>query len=780
MQKYASVVQDKTGRAIKGASVLVKKSDNSSATIYSDNGGTVIPGATITTDGFGGFAFYAADGRYNLYVTVSGNPVGQLLDVLLEDPADGSPIAIVGGSVTNSAITGGTMSGTALSTITIDGVMVAGSDIAKYSRLDDADGAGLINTQQLSVGAAVRSALSEFRDAIRIKQFTGVVGDGSNDDTIGFQAALTATRSNGAPVNGGKALWVTKGTYKITAQLIIGSDQTVIFEPGVTINLVPGAAVETTSLFVASNQNNVTLIGNGAKLNGTRTGAVAEGNANGIYLYGVDNYRVQDFNISSFATDGLTITGDDTGSGPCTNGVIQNVTSDNNRRQGMSIISAKGLTVIGGMYSGTNGAPSGPFAGIDIEPNPDCYMESVVLIDVRTANNAGAGIQITPDLLATSGRRFDVSIIGGKSLNDGATSTVPGLRFVGTGATSAQQYGQVTVRDFIVDSPKGRGVGVVNWDADLSPRILLDNVGVINPDATGVAGTNYDRSGFVIYNESSSSVTNLGNVTMRDCWSTDTRGTPRMVWGAVLDTSAGKVLKNIRIDDHKSTNFTAGAKMDVATNAANVAGGMSDVSVNYRYPSSMTVAGSTSIFAYGGKRINVTTSSNALTLPAAANCAGMTYDIQCGVGTASNSVVPTAGDTIRWYADVVSTNLVLDSGGFVRLRSRGGTEWTVEQIAGQVRRAGTSQARQITYTTAIPSTGTWQTGDFAINSAPVVGGAALWECSAGGSPGTWQPVGVVGATQAATLSTTSGATLGQLETNLNLLITNLKNAKVVA
>lgn len=47
--------------------------------------------------------------------------------------------------------------------------------------------------------------------------------------------------------------------------------------------------------------------------------------------------------------------------------------------------------------------------------------------------------------------------------------------------------------------------------------------------------------------------------------------------------------------------------------------------------------------------------------------------------------------------------------------------------------------------TAAPSTGTWERGDIAWNSAPSAGGTIGWVCTTAGSPGTWKTFGAIAA-----------------------------------
>jgi hypothetical protein len=49
----------------------------------------------------------------------------------------------------------------------------------------------------------------------------------------------------------------------------------------------------------------------------------------------------------------------------------------------------------------------------------------------------------------------------------------------------------------------------------------------------------------------------------------------------------------------------------------------------------------------------------------------------------------------------------------------------------------------VAYGTAQPSSGTWTTGDKVVNTAPASGTQLGWVCTAGGTPGTWVPYGVV-------------------------------------
>lgn len=91
MQKYQNSIQDVKGNAVAGASVTVYVYNTLTlATIYSDNGVTLISPGSLTTDSEGEFGFYAANGRYTVSVSATGFTSQITYDVLLFDPTDAS------------------------------------------------------------------------------------------------------------------------------------------------------------------------------------------------------------------------------------------------------------------------------------------------------------------------------------------------------------------------------------------------------------------------------------------------------------------------------------------------------------------------------------------------------------------------------------------------------------------------------------------------------------------------------------------------------------------
>lgn len=100
MQKFASNVQDKNGRAVGGASVTVLDSVGNPAAIFIGNNSSAQTNP-IVTDVDGEYAFYAANGRYSITISAPGFIGESVSDVLLYDPAE--PYSPIDSTIANSA-----------------------------------------------------------------------------------------------------------------------------------------------------------------------------------------------------------------------------------------------------------------------------------------------------------------------------------------------------------------------------------------------------------------------------------------------------------------------------------------------------------------------------------------------------------------------------------------------------------------------------------------------------------------------------------------------------
>jgi hypothetical protein len=82
------------------------------------------------------------------------------------------------------------------------------------------------------------------------------------------------------------------------------------------------------------------------------------------------------------------------------------------------------------------------------------------------------------------------------------------------------------------------------------------------------------------------------------------------------------------------------------------------------------------------------------------------------------------------------------------------------------------------YRNAVPSAGAWLVGDVVWNAGPAAAEATGWICTVSGSPGTWEPFGIIGAARAASVALAAGATPTKAE--FDALVNSLKTAKLMA
>ena len=121
---------------------------------------------------------------------------------------------------------------------------------------------------------------------------------------------------------------------------------------------------------------------------------------------------------------------------------------DQHYRQGMSVISARGLRVERTVFSNTNG--TAPMAGIDVEPDfPDQQVTGMLLLDVALHNNQGGGLLMNLGAFNWSTEPVDIDV---------SNITVTGTAGIGIGIGNVVGVaGSITVRDSNVEDTQGCG-----------------------------------------------------------------------------------------------------------------------------------------------------------------------------------------------------------------------------------------------------------------------------------------------------------------------------------
>ncbi|MCX5683715.1 MAG: right-handed parallel beta-helix repeat-containing protein [Planctomycetota bacterium] len=212
----------------------------------------------------------------------------------------------------------------------------------------------------------------------------------------GFDAADATAALQGAIDSGAKRVVVPNvGKPWLVRPIALRGDQEVVFEKGVEVVAKPGAFPGLRDfLFSATNVENVSLVGPGATLR-MQKAEYTEGEwRHALAILSCRNVKVVGLTLKESGGDGIYLGRGPKGS-PAANEkiVIKDVTCDGNRRQGISIITAKDLVIEDCALINTSG--TAPQAGIDFEPNAkDEKLVNCIVRRCRIENNRGPGFTL--------------------------------------------------------------------------------------------------------------------------------------------------------------------------------------------------------------------------------------------------------------------------------------------------------------------------------------------------------------------------------------------------
>lgn len=209
----------------------------------------------------------------------------------------------------------------------------------------------------------------------------GAKGDGQTDDTAAIQLAVNQVEGTGGTV------LIPDGTYMIDAltSISIKSDLTFRMSNGAVLKAIPNSAAAY-SIIKIENTSNASLIG--GTLLGDRDEHLGSGGewGMGVFINSASNISITGMTAQNAWGDGFYVRG------ASKNITFCSVVANNNRRQGMSIISVNGLVIRDSVFQNTNG--TAPQAGLDVEPNENDTVSNVQIRNSQFLNNRGSGIQI--------------------------------------------------------------------------------------------------------------------------------------------------------------------------------------------------------------------------------------------------------------------------------------------------------------------------------------------------------------------------------------------------
>jgi hypothetical protein len=321
----------------------------------------------------------------------------------------------------------------------------------------------------------------------------GIVGDGVTNFSNKIQTLLNNNRY--------PSIFFPKGTssYRINS-IKIPSNKNLQFEEGTVVEGL-GQLAEHERMVSIFDVDNVTIKGYNVVFKDQKS-AYTSGQQKHIFvIQGSNNIIIEGLAAKNSGGDGFYI-----GSGNrqkfSENVKLINIISDNNRRQGLSIVSGKNIEVINPIISNTNGVAPG--AGIDIEPNfPYEFLEGIRITNPKTRNNQGPAIMVSP--LALVGTENIVDIVVSNHVDDGSH-----YGFLVTSAT-ASLAGSIVNENPVYKNNKYSGFVARNWSSSACV-VEINSPTVINANTSGTTSANLGAA-FLIYRaENDIGDQNMGNV----------------------------------------------------------------------------------------------------------------------------------------------------------------------------------------------------------------------------------------------------------------------------
>jgi len=213
----------------------------------------------------------------------------------------------------------------------------------------------------------------------------GAKGDGRTEDTKAIQKAIDEVAGTGGTV------YVPPGTYMVRATgsktLALRSKMTLKLADGATLKVIPNAEPRYYTLKI-HDASDVAVVG-GTLLGDRRDHKGKKGE----WGMGIDIARGSK-RVTIAGVTAMKMWGDAFYVKDASDVAFCSVSALNNRRQGLSIVSADRVLVTNSEFRATRGTR--PSAGIDLEPNkPNERITNVRIEHSKFIDNAGGGIMIS-------------------------------------------------------------------------------------------------------------------------------------------------------------------------------------------------------------------------------------------------------------------------------------------------------------------------------------------------------------------------------------------------
>lgn len=259
--------------------------------------------------------------------------------------------------------------------------------------------------------------------------------------------------------------------------IYLRSNSNLYFQPNSSLIMAPTAQGRYT-LLTLHDLNNVNIYN--PTLVGERDDHLGTGGewGTGIRINGSSNINIYDVNISDMWGDGLYV--GNYRAVESNHILIENGIIDNSRRNGISIISAKNLTVNNVIVANTNG--TNPASGIVIEPNNQQeILDNILLDNITTINGDKEGIVFNASRFLNPQISKEVSITINNHYDDGSRIA---LRFFKKGfqENDLPLSGYIAIKNSVFTNTRMHPITIPDENYKL-PTLYFDRVDVDSEEA---------------------------------------------------------------------------------------------------------------------------------------------------------------------------------------------------------------------------------------------------------------------------------------------------------
>lgn len=278
-------------------------------------------------------------------------------------------------------------------------------------------------------------------------------------------------------------IYIESGNYSVSRNanneegILIVPSNTNLYIDG-TITLQPNA-YNIYRIIRVNGKKNVLITGGGSIIGDktTHTGTTGETGHGVNIVNNSSNVVVRGLSISSMWGDCVTVGGSLDGTDiTCTNICLENLTLDNGRRQGISIINAENVTITNCVITNVSG--TAPQSGIDVEPNSNGVCKNIKILGCKFSGNAACDILVTSAASGTdysSVKNVDIeNCIGDNYLSMNKCSNVTAKNLQGMKIYVDYRIDNVVVRDSSFIS--------INGSTTKTDNMVLDNCTINVPE----------------------------------------------------------------------------------------------------------------------------------------------------------------------------------------------------------------------------------------------------------------------------------------------------------